>query len=152
MAFELYLSDSTPVTGEKNADVAVIRFLQQIGYISKKYQKKDIETIKKGVGYRLFAECFLSHSNKIWRVEELSAVLSTSVPTVYRHLNKLRSIDLLEEMNTETEGGSMKKGYRIRYGNLSKSWNFPEAHIRLALENYRKSVDYIHKISKEGLK
>jgi hypothetical protein len=97
---------------------------------------------------------------------------------VYRHLNKLKSFDLVEEQACTTfrcahcevfesgaetdvlehaEGCNAKKagkksdvlsqsrkGYRIRYGNITKSWNFVEAHVKVAMEGYRKTVDHLN--------
>lgn len=151
MAFELTLTDSTPVTNEKDLDSALIAFLLQIGYLSKRYRKKDRETIKRSIGYRLIAECFLLHPERVWRVDEITNYLKTSAPTAYRHLNKLRSLDLIEEIIVGSpDERNVKRGYRIRYGSLSKAWSFPEAHIRLAMENFRKSVDHIQSLLKEA--
>jgi len=66
---------------------------------------------------------------------------------VYRHINKLKGFDVLEEMNVEQTDGSSRKGYRIRYGNLSKAWNFTEAHVQVAMENYRKTVDHLQELA-----
>jgi hypothetical protein len=54
-------------------------------------------------------------------------------------------------MNVEDSEGNSRKGYRIRYGNLSKAWNFTEAHVTVAMENYRKTVDHLQELaSKRG--
>ena len=39
----------------------------------------------------------------------------------------------------------VKKGYKLRYSNLSKAWTFVEAHVSVAMENYRKTVDHLQK-------
>jgi hypothetical protein len=104
---------------------------------------------------------------------------------VYRHLNKLKSFDLLEEQSITTyrcahcevyESGAeadvlqhveactarkpgrksdvasqSRKGYRIRYGNLGKSWNFVEAHVKVAMEGYRRTVDHLHDLVQRDL-
>ncbi len=44
-----------------------------------------------------------------------------------------------------------RKGYRIRYGNLAKAWNFVEAHVQVAMEHYRETVDHLQKLSEEGV-
>ncbi len=141
MTFELVMTDTAPVTDEKELDRAMVRFLHQIGYLGKRYSKKSMDEIKETVAFRLVSECFLGHPNRPWRVEELTEFLETSAPTVYRHLNRLRGLDLIEEVHTDDE--KAKKGYRIRYGDISKAWSFPEAHIRLAMDNFRKSVGHI---------
>ena len=41
----------------------------------------------------------------------------------------------------------------MRYGNLSKAWNFTEAHVQVAMENYRKTVDHLQELAaKKGEK
>ena len=109
---------------------------------------------------KLFLDCFIARPDKAWLVDELAVKLKTTNPTIYRHLNKLKSIDLLEEVKIEEEikakSGKkikqVKKGYRIRYGNLSKAWNFVEAHIDVAIENYRKTIDHLQKIIEKDKK
>jgi len=81
-------------------------------------------------------------------VEELAALLDTTKPTIYRHINKLKSLDLLESMDVEFEG-QVRKGYRIRYGDLSKAWSFTEANVTMAIENYRKTVVHFQKLIEE---
>ncbi len=67
--------------------------------------------------------------------------------TVYRHLNRLKSLDLVEEspINSE-ETGYVHKGYKLRFGNLSRAWNFVEAHMEMTIEQYRRSVDSIQEV------
>ncbi|HID74193.1 MAG TPA: ArsR family transcriptional regulator [Thermoplasmata archaeon] len=142
------MTDTAPVTDETELDKALVRFLHQIGYLGKRYSKKGIEEVKETVAYRLVAQCFLGHPNRARRVEELTEYLNTSAPTIYRHLNRLRGLDLIEEV--QTDGEKSKKGYRIRYGDLSKAWSFPEAHIRLAMDNFRKSVGHIQSLIEPG--
>jgi len=80
-------------------------------------------------------------------VEDLAVALGTTKATIYRHINKLKGFDILEEMTVEDSEGKPRKGYRIRYGNLSKAWNFTEAHVNVAMENYRKTVDHLQELS-----
>ena len=42
--------------------------------------------------------------------------------------------------------GQIRKGYRIRYGNLQKAWSFTEANIEMAMENYRKTVEHFQEL------
>jgi predicted transcriptional regulator len=86
--------------------------------------------------------------SKGWTVEQLSTKLKTTKPTIYRHINKLKSMDMIEDLEVE-DGGQKKKGYRIRYGNLAKAWNFVEAHVDVAMENYRKTIEHIQKLSEK---
>ena len=87
----------------------------------------------------------MRNMNKAWTVEELAALLDTTKPTIYRHINKLKSLDLLESMDVEFEG-QMRKGYRIRYGDLNKAWSFTEANVNMAMENYRKTVAHFQSV------
>jgi predicted transcriptional regulator len=90
---------------------------------------------------------FLERMDKAWIVEDLATALGCTKATIYRHINKLKGFDILEEMNVEDSDGSPRKGYRIRYGNLSKAWNFTEAHVQVAMENYRKTVDHLQELA-----
>jgi predicted transcriptional regulator len=148
MAFEITVVSNTPLTPLDDINEVVLTFLSQIGYIPKGYDPKTGTTdVKKSVPYRLFTECFLGHSEKGWLVEELAIELETTKPTIYRHINKLKDMDLLEEIHIETgKSGQKKKAYRIRYGNLSKAWNFVDAHLEVAIDNYRKTVDHLQNL------
>ena len=153
MSFELTLVSNTPLTPVSDPDTVAITFLYQIGYLPKGYDPKtDVDSVRQSVPYKLFMNCFLKRPEKAWNIEELITVLHTSRPTVYRHLNKLKSLDLLEEVSVRGDDGQSKKCYRIRYGNLSKSWNFVEAHVKLAMDNYRKTVDHLHELSQRESK
>ena len=54
-------------------------------------------------------------------------------------------MDLLEAMDVEFDG-QMRKGYRIRFGDLSKAWSFTEANVTMAMENYRKTVVHFQEL------
>ena len=142
--FEITVVSNTPLTPVSDFDAVSVTFLYQIGYLPKGYDPKtDAASVKQSVPYRLFVNCLMKRPEKAWHVDELCTVLGTSRPTVYRHLNKLKSLDLLEEVSVENGDGQTRKSYRLRYGNLSKSWNFVEAHVRVAMESYRKTVDHL---------
>ena len=124
-------------------------FLTQIGYIPKGYDPKtEAKSVRESVPYRLFVECFLGRADKGWTVEQLATKLRTTKATIYRHINKLKEMDLLDEVNVN-ERGTIRKGYRIRYGNLSKAWNFVESNVEIAMENYRKTVDHLAKLAEQ---
>ncbi|UCE38501.1 MAG: helix-turn-helix transcriptional regulator [Thermoplasmata archaeon] len=147
MAFEISVVSNTPLTPLDDVDEVALTFLTQIGYIPKGYDPKTGTTdVKKSVPYKLFTECFMGHPEKGWLVEELAVELKTTKPTIYRHINKLKDLDILEEMHVEKEEGRTSKAYRIRYGNLSKAWNFVEAHLEVATENYRKTADHLQNL------
>ena len=154
MSFELNVVSNTPLTPLNDIDEVAILFLNQVGYFPKGYDPKtDVTDIRDSVPYKLMVNYFLERMDKGWIVEDLATALGTTKATVYRHINKLKGFDLLEEMSVEDSEGNSRKGYRIRYGNLSKAWNFTEAHVQVAMENYRKTVDHLHELaSKRGEK
>jgi predicted transcriptional regulator len=148
MSFELNVVSNTPLTPLNDIDEVAILFLNQVGYFSKGYDPKtDVTDIRDSVPYRLFVEHFLGRMDKAWIVEDLATALGVTKATVYRHVNKLKGFDILEEMNVEDADGKPRKGYRIRYGNLSKAWNFTEAHVSVAMENYRKTIDHLQELA-----
>jgi len=148
MSFELNVVSNTPLTPLSDIDEVAILFLNQVGYFPKGYgPKTDVTDIRDSVPYRLMVDFFLERMDRAWVVEDLAVALGTTKATVYRHINKLKGFDVLEEMNVEQTDGSSKKGYRIRYGNLSKAWNFTEAHVQVAMENYRKTVDHLQELA-----
>ena len=140
MAFQIVLNSAITPLGD-DLESRVISFLMRIGYIS---ENKTREAVLKSVPYRLFMECFIKRRNKLWEIDELESFLKATRATVYRHLNRLKSLDLVEEspINSE-ETGYIHKGYRLRFGNISRAWNFVEAHMEMTIEQYRKSVDAI---------
>jgi predicted transcriptional regulator len=148
MSFELNVVNNTPLTPLSDIDEVAILFLNQIGYFPKGYDPKTEATdIRDRVPYRLMVEFFLGRMEKAWLVEDLAVALGTTKATVYRHINKLKGFDLLEETPVARPDGGSKKGYRIRYGNLGKAWNFTEAHVQVAMENYRKTVDHLQELA-----
>lgn len=139
MGFTIKVVSNTPLVGEEDPKVVAKKFFEQIGYLSK---GSDPE-----IPYKIFADFFLSHPNKAWYVEEISTKLKTSKPTIYRHLNKLKGLDILEEVQVVDESSQQsKKAYKLRYGNLEKAWNFVEAHLKVAIENYGKTVEHLQKL------
>ena len=56
-------------------------------------------------------------------------------------------MDLLESLDVEC-GGAVRKGYRIRYGDLAKAWSFTEANVSMAMENYRRTVAHFQSLSR----
>jgi len=145
--FELNVISNTPLGAMTEIDAVAETFLTQIGYIPKGYDPKtDASSVKESVPYRLFMDHFMRNMTKIWTVEELAALMRTTKPTIYRHINKLKSMDLLESADVEFDG-QMRKGYRIRYGDLRKAWSFTEANVSMAMENYRKTVAHFQELA-----
>ncbi|NLI74657.1 MAG: helix-turn-helix transcriptional regulator [Euryarchaeota archaeon] len=144
--FELHVESNTPLTPLNNVDDVALQFLTHIGYLPKGYSPKtNVTDTQDSVPYKLFMDCFMKNIKRAWQVEELAAYLDTTKPTIYRHLNKLKSIDLLEEAEVE-RNGVMKRGYRIRYGDLRKAWAFTEANVEMAMKNYRQTVEHLQEL------
>jgi DNA-binding transcriptional ArsR family regulator len=137
------------MNGVTDIDVVAETFLVQIGYLPKGYDPKTgAVTVRESVPYRLFMDHFMKLPAKVWTVEELAALLGTTKPTIYRHINKLKSMDLLEAMDVEYDG-QMRKGYRIRFGDLVKAWSFTESNVQMAMENYKKTVVHFQELMQQ---
>jgi biotin operon repressor len=94
-------------------------------------------------------DCLLKDTTRAWAAEELMAVLGTSKPTVYRHINKLKSLDLLEDVGVADDAKG-RKGYRLRYGSLARAWDFTEANAQNALRRYRETVNHLQTLVEQA--
>lgn len=151
MPFELSLRYSTPLSPITDVDEVLREFLRLVGYLPEGEEGRGAEgPIASSLAYRLVRECFLRDPHRPWYIEELTAVLRTSKPTVYRHINKLKSLDLLEEVGGANDAGKGRKGYRIRYGNVAEAWNITEAHAQNALRRYRETVNHLQRLIEQG--
>ena len=152
MPFELALRYSTPLTPISDLDEVLREFLRLVGYLPEGEEGRGSEgPIAQSLAYRLVRDCLLRDPGRAWYVDELTAVLRTSKPTVYRHVNKLKALDLLEEVGGASDGKG-RKGYRLRYGNLARAWDFTEANAQNALRRYRETVNHLQTlVEKKGL-
>ncbi len=123
---------------DTDLDRTIAYFLSDIGYIPRLSPDTDYSQIAKSAYFRLFKECFLLNPERYWTGDELMAYLKTSRTTLYRHLNKLKAMDILEEI----QEGKTKK-YRMRSGDLLRAWSWVEINMKMAMENYRKTVEHI---------
>ena len=123
---------------DTDLDRTIAYFLSDIGYIPRLSPDTDYSQIAKSAYFRLFKECFLLNPERYWTGDELMAYLKTSRTTLYRHLNKLKAMDILEEIQV----GKTKK-YRMRSGDLLRAWSWVEINMKMAMENYRKTVEHI---------
>ncbi len=142
MVFEIRIVGDMPLEAEQDLDVALRIFLRQIGYLAQDREET--------VGYRIFRDFFLQRPERVWSAEEIAAELGTSKPTVYRYIRKLRNMGFIEEGERETESG-IRRGYRMRYGDLIRAWAMVESHIKIAMDNYRRSVEHIARLARERL-
>lgn len=143
MSFELMVMKNVPLTSVNDPDEVAISLLTQIGYLSEGYNPRtNVGSIRESIPYRLFMECLLKNPEKGWKVEELTSILKTTPPTVYRHLNKMKTIGILDE-DTEGNGENGGKTYRLKYRNVSVAWNFVETNAKAVMRQYREAVDFI---------
>ena len=143
MPFELTLRYTTPLTPLPDVDEVLQEFLRMIGYLPESYDTRGgTGPVESRVAYRLVRDCLIRAPTRPWYIDEVVAVLKTSKPTVYRHINKLKSLDLLEEVGGSSDGKG-RKGYRLRYGNLARAWDFTEANAQNALKRYRETVNHL---------
>src|SRR5688572_6600346 len=170
MAFEMQVVSHAPLTGEQDPERVAKLLFAMVGYTARKGPDH-------GISFKLFYDCFLLHPSKEWTVEELAAACGTTMPSIYRHLNKLKDYDIVEDLYIErpyvpagtgrngtgaaaepeasgegVEVVDRKRAFRLRYGDLGKAWNFAEAHFQLAVENYRKSIDHLETLLREARK
>lgn len=144
MPFEIILRYSTPLVALNDLDEALREFFTLVGYL------REEETEAKSLPFRMVRECFLGNPGRPWTAEELAATLQSTKPTIYRHLNRLKSLDLLEEVTLAPEDSKGRRGYRLRYGNLARAWDFVEANAQNALKRYRESVDHLQRLLEQS--
>lgn len=142
MGFELRIVRNNPLTGETDLDQVLMVFLKNIGYLP---QNAGLDA-----GFRLVRNCFLKFPDRPWTIEELLTELDTNKSTLYRYLNKLKGLDILDEIDIPAEEPAedetyrkTKKGYRFRFSSFKTAWGIVESHTSVALDNYRKNVDHI---------
>jgi len=146
MGFELRVMRNNPLTGESDLDQALKTLLKSIGYLPEGYQDD--------IGFRLMRSCFLKYPDKPWTIDELLTELNSSRSTLYRYLNKLKGLDILDEIVIpmdnvdDIHSKKTRKGYRIRFKSLSLAWSLVESHTQVAMQNYRKSVEHIDRLAK----
>jgi len=146
MPFELSLRYTTPLTPISDLDEVLREFLRMVGYLPDGDEGRGSEgPIASSLALRLVRECLLKDPSKAWYAEELASALRTSKPTIYRHINKLKALDLLEEVGGASDGKG-RKGYRLRYGNLARAWDFTEANAQNALRRYRETVNHLQEL------
>ncbi len=146
MPFEIQVCSHSPIVSN-NLDEILERFLLDIGFLS---GRKRGEELYESIPFKLWTECLLDSPEKSWTVDELSETLEASKPTIYRHLNKLKNLDMVEakEVVEEDNGEVIKKGYRLRHGDLMHAWYITEANIESAVKRYRETVANISELIK----
>lgn len=148
MTFEIKMRSHKPSASDSLDEVLEI-FLLDIGYLS---GRRSGEELHDSIPFRLWKDCFLKSPEKTRTVDDLAAILGASKPTIYRHLNKLKKMDLLEshEVVEEDNGEVIKKGYRLRQGDLLTAWHVTEANIESTMKRYRQTIERIIELTGDG--
>ena len=150
MSFNIQIQSNIPLTSVEDLEEVLVNFLHDIGYISEGYSAPEAgQELVDSVPVGIFMHCFFPDPERVWLVEEMSVLLNAHKTTVYRHLTKLKNLDLVEEAVREEEDGRRKKGYRIRYGNIKKAWSFTETNVEVAMRNYAKTVEHLQQLVEE---
>jgi predicted transcriptional regulator len=168
MVFQLVLVNHTPPTGSEDVDAVAAALLRDIGLLPggievpsqaarrRRGRPRDSRTETSGaldpprpgsevlssVPYRMVMDCFMRNPDQGFTVEELEERLNASRPTVYRHLLKLRELELLSYGEEENKGHHHRT-YRLRFGRPSRSWRFVEANATCALDCLRDMVNVV---------
>ncbi len=147
MTFEIKISSHTPSAGDDLNEI-LEDFLLDIGYLSGRKTGKEVH---QSVPFRLWTDVFLKDPERPRTVDEMAAILDTSKPTIYRHLRKMKDMDFLEseELVLEDNGEVIKKGYRIRQGDLLTAWHVTEANVESTLKRYRQTIKRIKRLIEE---
>ena len=193
--YTLTLVNHTPPLASQDADAVAAALLRDIGYLPGGLEVPTIGAeggprrrrgrprrgdgplggladparpgaeVLESIPYRLAVGCLLSNPGRFYTVEQLERELGASRPTIYRHLNKLRDLDLLAhgdgddargagghngvpgkkdgEGRGEAGGGGRRSRYGLRFGSLSRAWRFCELNAECALEGLRDRVELV---------
>jgi DNA-binding transcriptional ArsR family regulator len=149
VSFQLVLAERPPADPASDAHARLVDMMEAIGYLTPWSSPRGGGDMTDNLAYRLFKGCLMDRPDRSWTMRELMAVLDTSKPTLYRHLKKLEALDLLER-GLRGESPRSSKAFRIRYGDLSKAWNFTEEHASQSLRAYRQTVEHLEGLLEEG--
>ncbi len=146
MDFKIQVSEHNPIVANDMEEI-LKNFLLDIGYLS---GRKKEEEIYDSIPFRLWTDCLLTEPEKFSTIDEMATALDTTKPTIYRHLNKLKNLQVIEEkeMALEDNGEVIKKGYRLHQGDLLKAWKITEHHIEFNLKRYKETVEMINSLSR----
>ena len=142
VSFNLALSERPPLDPASDPGARLVDMMEAIGYLTPWSTPKGGGDPGENLAYRLLKDCLMDRPDRTWTMRELMAVLDTSKPTLYRHLKKLEALDLLER-GLRGESPRSSKAFRIRYGDMSKAWNFTEEHAKQSLRAYRQTVEHL---------
>lgn len=113
------------------------RLLNGCGYLDRRGGKHDSP-----IAFHLFKDWLLARRDRVWTAEELATALSTSRPTVYRHLKRLERMGWLEKVILKG-GHPHIAGFRLHGGSLSRAWSHISDQLELGLRGYRKAINQL---------
>lgn len=168
MGFRMLLVNHTPPTSSSDPDAVAAALMRDIGLLHGGLEvvpsaarrrrgrprrggavatgssdpPRPGEEVLSSVPYRMFMDCFLRDPRQGHTVEELETRLGASRPTVYRHLQRLRELDLVTVQESEGADGH-RRSYCVRFGSASKAWRFIETNAQCALDGLREQVDAV---------
>ena len=149
ISFRLVLSERASLPPEADAGTRLVDTMEAMGYLTPWSGPRTGGGLEDNLAYKLLKDCLMDRPDRTWTMRELIAVLDTSKPTLYRHLKKLEALDLMER-GLRGESPRSSKAFRIRYGDLSKAWNFTEEHARQSLRAYRETVEHLEGLLEDG--
>lgn len=140
--FRFNLSELSPLPpemreGETLKETLLANLLQGCGFL----EPRSGELLQR-IPYKLFSKWLLDRRDRIWTADELATALSTSRPTVYRHLNRLEGMGWVEKVVLK-EGHPRITGFRLKGGSLKWAWESIESELDLGLQGYRKAINQL---------
>ena len=124
-------------SGETAGDLLTSGFLMASGFLD----ERGGELIER-IPYRLFSDWLLARRDRVWTADELSTALETIRTTVYRHLNRLEAMGLIEKVILKA-GHPRITGFRLKGGSLTRAWQQVESQLELGLRGYRKAINQL---------
>lgn len=126
--FTLLVRHHSPPSKFDGPRSAARRLLADAGYLSGRDDGSS-------AAFRLFYDILLAEPQRARSIEELARELGASPVTVYYHLNRLKMLDLIEEVST-WKSADTRKAYRLRYGDLGEAWRFTEVNFGICMRRY----------------
>jgi predicted transcriptional regulator len=107
-----------------NKEDIYVEILKSIGYLDKSMPSE--------IGLQV-ALLFIDNPHVAYHPDELADGFKTSRPTVYRHINKLLKIGIIERCD--------RNSYIMRYSDFGKAWNYSKNHINTIMEIITEKIE-----------
>lgn len=142
MGFSLDIAEGPPTADGEPVDRVVIDFLDRIGFLSRGYDPKArVRSVSTSPPYTIFLS-MVREPWRDWSPAALARAANTSLPTVYRHLAKLRTLDLI--------AGGEGRPVHVRHYDLVSAWGIVEANADAAVEANGRVVRELQRLLTEG--